>query len=118
MINKNSLIKFGLYIVGIIIIVYLVKPLFTKISKYQENTEMLRIIDSLKQESIMLKQQQISLDSQSVIFDEKIQELDGRVEEIELSKEKSKQTHHTKIQTSKQYTPNQVDSFFKKRYSY
>ena len=118
MLNKSSLIKFVLLVLGIIIIAYVIKPLFTKINKYQENKEMLKIIDSLKQESIILKQQQASLDSQNIVFEQKIQDLDVKLEEIKIKTTVVQQSHHTKIQSSKQYTTNQVDSFLRKRYGY
>jgi hypothetical protein len=111
-------IKPVLYIIGILLIIYYIAPIFTGGDKFKENTEVLKAIDSLKQETIKLEQHQAYLDSLSQEYELKIVDVDDRISNIKSGTTIIKEYHHDRIKNSTNYNSTQVDSFFKDRYNY
>jgi hypothetical protein len=113
--NKTILI-----IIGIILAIILGVIIFTKIpSKKAEPTEFIKQqVDSLAKANAELQAKHAKLDSASRVYEDALLDLDWKVQNVGEKKTIIREYYRDKVKEPANYTPKQVDSFFKKRYNY
>lgn len=75
-------------------------------------------IDSLTNANLIIQQRQKSLDSAIGQYESKIEKVDFQLNNIKEKTTIVREYYHEVTQQAAQYTPTQVDSFFKARYKY
>jgi hypothetical protein len=111
--------KYGktvLYVVGGLIVMYLMIYVFTP--KSELPLEYKHALDSLNRANAELVIKQKQIDSAIASYQKQIFDLDYAISNIQTKK--TEIHNHYQIINEKvgKYTPNQVDSFFKSRYNY
>ena len=113
--NKTILIVIGILLAIILAIIF-----FTKVpGKKEEPTEFIkRQVDSLAKANAELQAKHQALDSASKTYEDAILDLDWKVQNVGHDKTIIKEYYHDRVKEPANYSPKQVDSFFKKRYNY
>jgi hypothetical protein len=116
--EKPSLVRPLLIIAGILLLLFIVISIATKKEKHVENPYIKAQIDSLAKANDSLRIKQAKLDSTSAEYQIQIDNLDWKVQNVGEKKTVIREYYHEKVKEPARYTPQQVDSFFKKRYNY
>lgn len=113
--NKTLLI-----ILGVVIAIILFVIMFTKVpAKKEEPTDFIKKqVDSLAKANAELQAKHQALDSTSKTYEDAILDLDWKVQNVGRDKTIIKEYYHDRVKEPANYSPKQVDSFFKKRYNY
>jgi uncharacterized protein YxeA len=113
--NKTLLI-----ILGMVLVIILAVVIFTNLpAKKEESTEFIKKqVDSLAKANAELQVKHAALDSTSKIYQDALLDLDWKVHNIGRDKTIIREYYREKVKQPANYTPKQVDSFFKKRYNY
>lgn len=113
-VKKNY--KTILIIIGSLVLLYGVILLATR--KPQIPVDLKASIDSLTLMNKKLMESQQRMDSTISTYNSKIEQIDTRISHIKNQTTIINKYYNDLGQQVDQYTPNQVDSFFKKRYNY
>lgn len=107
-------------IIGILIAIVLAVIIFTKVpAKKEEPTEFIKKqVDSLAKANAELQAKHEALDSVSKTYQAQINNIDWKIENVGHDKTIIREYYHDKVKEPANYSPKQVDSFFKKRYNY
>lgn len=118
--EKGTSNKTILIIIGIILVIILGIIIFTNIpSRKDESTEFIKKqVDSLAKANAELQVKHAALDSTSKVYQDAILNLDWKVQNVGEKKTIIREYYRDKVKEPANYTPKQVDSFFKKRYNY
>jgi hypothetical protein len=108
--------KYILYLIIGIIATYGIIWITTR--KPQIPAEYRIAIDTLNKSNARLQAKQKQLDSTIQVYNAKIDELDIKIGNIKHKTTIIREYYNELSQTVNTYTPTQVDSFFKSRYSY
>lgn len=113
--NKTLLI-----ILGVVLVIILAVVIFTNLpAKKEESTEFIKKqVDSLAKANAELQVKHAALDSTSKIYQDALLDLDWKVQNVGHDKTIIREYYREKVKQPANYTPKQVDSFFKKRYNY
>ena len=113
---KNKYGKTALYVVGGLILMYLMIYVFTP--KPQIPLEYKQALDSLNRANAELIAKQKQIDSAIAFYQSQIHDLDYAISNIQTKK--TEIHNHYQVLGGKvtNYRPSQVDSFFKSRYNY
>ena len=113
--NKTLLI-----ILGVVLVIILTVIVFTNLpSKKEESTEFIKKqVDSLAKANAELQVKHAALDSTSKIYQDVLLDLEWKVQNVGHDKTIIREYYREKVKQPANYTPKQVDSFFKKRYNY
>jgi hypothetical protein len=117
MVKKNSKTIGKLFIViGGVIFLYLFILLVT--SKQGMPADIKATIDSLTAVNKQLIEHQQQIDSTINAYEAEVDQIDFQVDNIKEKTTIIREYYHEVGQQAEQYTPTQVDSFFKARYGY
>lgn len=117
MVKKNSKTIGKLFIaIGGVIFLYLFILLVT--SKQGMPADIKATIDSLTAVNKQLIEHQQQIDSTINAYEEEVDQIDFQVDNIKEKTTIVREYYHEVGQQAAQYTPTQVDSFFKTRYNY
>jgi hypothetical protein len=117
MVKKNSKTIGKLFIViGGVIFLYLFILLVT--SKQGMPADIKATIDSLTAVNKQLIEHQQQIDSTINVYEAEVDQIDFQVDNIKEKTTIIREYYHEVGQQAEQYTPTQVDSFFKARYGY
>lgn len=106
-------------IAAALIIIFLIIYIFTrKEPALQPNDFVKKQIDSLAKANAELQTKHAALDSASKTYENALIELDWKVQNVGEKKTIIREYYHDRVKEPSNYTPKQVDSFFKKRYNY
>lgn len=113
--NKTLLI-----ILGVVLVIILAVVIFTNLpARKEEPTEFIKKqVDSLAKANAELQAKQAALDSTSRVYQDALIDLDWKVQNVGEKKTIIREYYRDKVKEPANYTPKQVDSFFKKRYNY
>ena len=75
-------------------------------------------IDSLNVVNKQLIERQKQIDSTIAVYEDEVDQIDNQVDNIKEKTTIIREYYHEVGQKAEQYTPTQVDSFFKARYGY
>ncbi len=117
MVKRNSKTIGKLFIViGGVIFLYLFILLVT--SKQGMPADIKATIDSLTAVNKQLIEHQQQIDSTINVYEAEVDQIDFQVDNIKEKTTIIREYYHEVGQQAEQYTPTQVDSFFKARYGY
>ena len=117
MVKKNSKTIGKLFIaIGGVIFLYLFILLVT--SKQGMPADIKATIDSLTAVNKQLIKHQKQIDSTINVYEEEVNQIDFQVDNIKEKTTIVREYYHEVSNQAEQYTPTQVDSFFKARYKY
>ena len=117
MVKKNSkTIGQLLVVIGGVIFLYLFILLVT--SKQGMPADIKATIDSLTAVNKQLIEHQQQIDSTINVYEAEVDQIDFQVDNIKEKTTIIREYYHEVGQQAEQYTPTQVDSFFKARYGY
>lgn len=117
MVKKNSKTIGKLFIaIGGVIFLYLFILLVT--SKQGMPADIKATIDSLTAVNQQLIEHQQQIDSTINAYEAEVDQIDFQVDNIKEKTTIIREYYHEAGQQAEQYTPTQVDSFFKARYGY
>jgi len=117
MVKKNSKTIGKLFIaIGGVIFLYLFILLVT--SKQGMPADIKATIDSLTAVNKQLIEHQQQIDSTINVYEAEVDQIDFQVDNIKEKTTIIREYYHEVGQQAEQYTPTQVDSFFKARYGY
>jgi hypothetical protein len=117
MVKKNSKTIGKLFItIGGLIFLYLFILLVTP--KPGMPADIKATIDSLTAVNKQLIEHQKQIDSTIAVYEEEVNQIDYQVDHIKEKTTIVREYYHEQSQQVSQYTPTQVDSFFKARYNY
>lgn len=107
-------------VIGILIAIILAVIIFTKVPvKKEEPTEFIKKqVDSLAKANAELQVKHAALDSTSRVYQDALLDLDWKVQNVGHDKTIIREYYREKVKEPANYSPKQVDSFFKKRYNY
>jgi len=114
MVKKNY--KIILIILGSLVFLYLLILVTTR--KPQIPTDIKATIDSLTAVNKQLIEHQKQIDSTINVYEAEVDQIDYQVDHIKEKTTIIREYYHEVGQQANQYTPTQVDSFFKTRYNY
>ena len=109
-------IKYGLYAVLFLFVIYGMIYIFTPKSQMPINFK--ATIDSLTKANAILIEQQKRLDSNIKVYETKVEKIDFELNNIKEKTTIVKEFHHKIIERVGHYNDKQIDSFFKSRYNY
>jgi hypothetical protein len=112
----NSEIKIGFIALFVILGLWLMIIIFTP--KPQIPAEYKILIDSLTKSNNIIIQQQKSIDSNINIYQNKIDGVDVKISNIQEKTIYISKHYGEKNQKINNFTPTQIDSFFRNRYNY
>lgn len=113
---NNKYVKIALYILVGLVVMYGMIYIFTP--KPQIPTEYKNALDSLAKENAALRDKQKQVDSAISSYQSQIFDLDYAIGNIKTKETVIKEYYHEVSNKVGEYTPTQVDSFFKARYNY
>ena len=117
MVKKNSkTIGKLLIVIGGVIFLYLFILLVTP--KPDMPSDIKATIDSLTAVNKQLIEHQKQIDSTIAVYEEEVNQIDNQVDNIKEKTTIVREYYHEVSNQAEQYTPTQVDSFFKARYKY
>ena len=110
--------KYILYLVfGLTVLYYSTRLLSCK-PEFEEKTDVINQIDSLKKVAIELQEKQKQIEARDSVFVEVIDGIDHKIDNVKEKEIIVKEYYHTQTEKTKKYNPTQLDSFFKDRYNY
>jgi hypothetical protein len=113
--NKGKA-KIGLYVIGGLIVLFGIIWLTTR--QPQMPADIKATIDSLTAVNKQLIEHQKQIDSTINAYEAEVDKVDYELNHIKEKTTIVREYYHEVSQQTEQYTPTQVDSFFKKRYNY
>jgi hypothetical protein len=113
--NKGKA-KIGLYVIGGLIVLFGIIWLTTR--QPQIPADIKATIDSLTAVNKQLIEHQKQIDSAINAYEAEVDKVDYELDHIKEKTTIVREYYHEVSQQTEQYTPTQVDSFFKKRYNY
>ena len=117
MTKKNSkTIGITLVVLGGLVLLYFFIQLVTP--KPGMPADIKATIDSLTNVNKQLIEHQKQIDSTIAVYETEINQIDYQVDHIKEKTTIVREYYHEVSQQTEQYTPTQVDSFFKARYKY
>jgi hypothetical protein len=108
--------KIGFYIIGGLLVLFGLLWVTTRQPKMPANIK--ATIDSLSAINKQLLERQKQIDSTIAVYETEINQIDNQVDNIKEKTTIVREYYHEVGQQATQYTPTQVDSFFKARYNY
>ena len=108
--------KIGLYIIGGLLVLFGLLWITTR--KPQMPADIKATIDSLTNVNKQLIEHQKQIDSTIDAYKAEVKQIDSQVDHIKEKTTIVREYYHEISQQTEQYTPTQVDSFFKDRYKY
>ena len=108
--------KIGLYIIGGLLVLFGLLWITTR--KPQMPADVKTTIDSLTNINKQLIEHQKQIDSTIDAYKAEVKQIDSQVDHIKEKTTIVREYYHEISQQTEQYTPTQVDSFFKDRYKY
>jgi len=108
--------KIGLYIIGGLLVLFGLLWITTR--KPQMPANIKATIDSLININKQLIEHQKQIDSTIDAYKAKVKQVDNQIDHIKEKTTIIREYYHEVSQQTEQYTPTQVDSFFKDRYKY
>jgi len=114
--NKTNFIQLGLYIIANLLLTLGIIWITTR--KPEMPIEYKTAIDSLSRINKMLLDKQQKIDSTIKVYKTEIDQIDNRINNIKEKTTIVREYYHEINNRVIQYTPTQVDSFFKSRYNY
>ena len=114
--GAKSYFKPILYIVVGLLLLYGCIYLFTR--KDRIPAELQATIDSLTNANKALIEHQKQIDSTIHVYETQVKEVDDKIGHIKEKTTIIREYYHEQSQAASLYTPTQIDSFFRKRYSY
>jgi hypothetical protein len=108
--------KYALY--GVIALFVLYGLIFIITSKQSMPADIKATIDSLNNVNKQLIERQKQIDSTIAIYETEVKQVDFQIDNIKEKTTVIREYYHEVSQQTSQYTPTQVDSFFKSRYNY
>lgn len=108
--------KIGLYIIGGLLVLFGLLWITTR--KPQIPADIKATIDSLTNINKQLIEHQKQIDSTIDAYETKNKQIDFQLNNIKEKTTIVREYYHEVSQQTEQYTPTQVDSFFKDRYKY
>jgi len=108
--------KIGLYIIGGLLVLFGLLWITTR--KPQMPANIKATIDSLINVNKQLIEHQKQIDSTIDAYKAKVKQVDNQIDHIKEKTTIIREYYHEVSQQTEQYTPTQVDSFFKDRYKY
>ncbi len=112
----KSYFKPTLYILGSLILLYGAIYLFTKKDRIPADVQ--ATIDSLVKANAVLVDKQRQIDSTIQVYESEVKQVDDKIDNIKEKTTIIKEYYHEQSRAASTYTPTQVDSFFRSRYSY
>ena len=117
MTKKNSkTIGITLIVLGGLVLLYFFIQLVTP--KPDMPADIKATIDSLTAINKQLIEHQKQIDSTIAVYEAEVDQIDNQVDNIKEKTTIIREYYHDAGQQASQYTPTQVDSFFKTRYNY
>jgi len=117
MTKKNSkTIGITLIVLGGLVLLYFFIQLVTP--KPDMPADIKATIDSLTAINKQLIEHQKQIDSTIAVYEAEVDQIDNQVDNIKEKTTIIREYYHDAGQQASQYTPTQVDSFFKARYNY
>ena len=113
--NKGKA-KIGLYIIGGLIVLFGIIWLTTR--QPQMPADIKATIDSLTNVNKQLVEHQKQIDSTINAYEAEVEQVDFQLDNIKEKTTIVREYYHEISSQTSNYTPTQVDSFFKKRYNY
>lgn len=113
--NKGKA-KIGLYVIGGLIVLFGIIWLTTR--QPQMPADIKATIDSLTNVNKQLVEHQRQIDSTINAYEAEVDKVDYELDHIKEKTTIVREYYHEVGQQATQYTPTQVDSFFKARYNY
>jgi len=101
-----------------LIAAYIFWPELFPSKKYKPDATLVHRIDSLERANSILQQQISKYDSINNILETKVFEVDTKIGNIKEKTTIIKEYYKEKKQETANFTPSQLDSFFKNRYNY
>ena len=108
--------KIGLYIIGGLLVLFGLLWITTR--KPQMPADVKTTIDSLTNINKQLIEHQNQIDSTIDAYKAEVKQVDNQIDHIKEKTTIIREYYHEVSQQTEQYTPTQVDSFFKDRYKY
>lgn len=108
--------KIGLYIIGGLLVLFGLLWITTR--KPQIPADIKATIDSLTNINKQLIEHQKQIDSTIDAYKAEVKQVDNQIDHIKEKTTIIREYYHEVSQQTEQYTPTQVDSFFKDRYKY
>lgn len=108
--------KIGLYIIGGLLVLFGLLWITTR--KPQMPADVKTTIDSLTNINKQLIEHQKQIDSTIDAYKAEVKQVDNQIDHIKEKTTIIREYYHEVSQQTEQYTPTQVDSFFKDRYKY
>jgi hypothetical protein len=108
--------KIGLYIIGGLLVLFGLLWITTR--KPQIPADIKATIDSLINVNKQLIEHQKQIDSTIDAYKAEVKQVDNQIDHIKEKTTIIREYYHEVSQQTEQYTPTQVDSFFKDRYKY
>lgn len=108
--------KIGLYIIGGLLVLFGLLWITTR--KPQMPADVKATIDSLTNINKQLIEHQKQIDSTIDAYKAEVKQVDNQIDHIKEKTTIIREYYHEVSQQTEQYTPTQVDSFFKDRYKY
>lgn len=108
--------KIGLYIIGGLLVLFGLLWITTR--KPQMPADIKATIDSLTTVNKQLIEHQKQIDSTIDAYKAEVKQVDNQIDHIKEKTTIIREYYHEVSQQTEQYTPTQVDSFFKDRYKY
>ena len=108
--------KIGLYIIGGLLVLFGLLWITTR--KPQMPADVKTTIDSLTNINKQLIEHQKQIDSTIDAYKAEVKQVDNQIDHIKEKTTIIREYYHEISQQTEQYTPTQVDSFFKDRYKY
>ena len=108
--------KIGLYIIGGLLVLFGLLWITTR--KPQIPADIKATIDSLINVNKQLIEHQKQIDSTIDAYKAEVKQVDNQIDHINEKTTIIREYYHEVSQQTEQYTPTQVDSFFKDRYKY
>ena len=116
--KRPNYFKILAIIAGALLLLWVVLSIFTKKDKLHQSDYIKNQIDSLQKANIQLQKKQQAIDSTTKIYEGEIIKLDWKLQNVGHDKTIIREYYRDKVKQPANYTPKQVDSFFKKRYNY
>jgi hypothetical protein len=108
--------KIGLYIIGGLLVLFGLLWITTR--KPQIPADIKATIDSLINVNKQLIEHQKQIDSTIDAYKAEVKQVDNQIDHIKEKTTIIREYYHEVSQQTEQYTPTQIDSFFKDRYKY
>jgi len=110
--------KWVVICLSVLLLTYIFFPEIFPGKKYKPDQILVNRIDSLEKANKALEQKLDRYDSLELVLTTRVQEVDTRINNIKEKTTIIKEYYKEKKQETAAYTPSQLDSFFKDRYSY